>query len=176
MILAAVTTQTQSNLNLLVQGVGWVDVIFLLSFVFGMVFGLKQGLGRIIPQLFAIIVAQVVAVEYHGPFADLLYVGLRISFEFLDALVFALLAISSMVLVRLLFQLLTLMASVEFKSPVNNIGATILGGFQWILFLGLTASFLTFFPIPLVHEAFTSNRSLSGPYFVESSQYVHDFL
>lgn len=175
MILAAIPAQFHIDWTLIGMRMGWIDVVFLFAFGFGVYVGLKNGLAKILPRFFQVVVAQVVVVEYSKPLAAFLQIRFLIPLEILHIVLFAVLAIGSIVLIHFLFQLLTLIATVDFKAPINNVGGALLSGFQWILFLGLVSSFLLLFPLPFIQDTF-HNRSLSGPYLAESSGQVHDFF
>ena len=175
MFLAAVPAQIKVDWASLWMNMGWMDIVFLLTFAFGVFLGLQKGLSKVFPVFFEVVTAQTVSIEYSKTLAEFLYVRIPIPVEFLHIGVFAVLAIACIILVRLLFQLLLLFASVDFKSPVNNAGGAILSGVAWFLYLSLISSFLVLFQIPFIQETFTG-RSISGPYLVKSSQRVHDFF
>ncbi|MBI4357960.1 MAG: CvpA family protein [Candidatus Omnitrophica bacterium] len=155
---------------------GWLDVVFLIVFGFGVFLGLRKGLAKTLPGLIEVVIVQTVTIEYGLAIAQRLYVKLQvIPLEALHIVLFASLALGLIVLLRLMFQMLALVASVEFKPPINNVGAAVVGGVQFVLYLGLLASFLTLLPLPFIQQTF-SGTSISGPFLAELSQSVHDFF
>ena len=175
MILTAVSVQTNVDWASLFMRMGWVDAVFLFAFALGVFLGLRKGLAKIFPGLLAVVIAQILAVEYSTPLATFFQVKFRAPAPVVQSLAFAALAIGVIFLVRFLFQFLSLVVNVEFKPPINNIGAAIVGGLQFVLFVGLVASFLTFFQIPFIHDSLMEH-SVSGPYLVQSSSQIHDFF
>lgn len=174
--LAAVPTQVQADWSSLWMKTSWLDIVFLCTFVFGVFLGLRRGLAQIFPGFFQVIVAQTVALEYSQTVTDFFHVGLQaVPAEALLMISFAVLTVGSIVVIHFLFQLVALVAHVEFKPPLNNIGAALLSGLTFLLFLGLICYFLDLFKIPFLLEAFTS-KSVSGPYLLSSNQLIHDFF
>ena len=175
MILAAAPTQTNVDWSSLFMRMGWVDAVFLLAFALGVFFGLRRGFAKVLPGLLAVVIAQISAIEFSSPLAAFLKTRFQAPPQVLQAIFFALLAIGTILAVRFLFQLLSLLASVEFKPPLNNIGAAIFGGLQFVLFLSLISSFLMFFKAPFIEQSLLEH-SISGPYLVQVSSQVHDFF
>ena len=154
---------------------GWVDALFLLAFALGVFFGLRKGFAKVFPGLFGVILAQTVAIEYSSSSAVLFHAKLNMPLQALHIVIFAGFALACILLVRFVCQFLALLISVEFRPPINNIGAAIFGGVQFILYLGLISSLLMFFPPSFIQESFT-DHSVSGPYLIQVSQQVHDFM
>src|SRR3989338_7274792 len=123
MILAAAPVQINSDWPSLFMKMGWVDAVFLFVFVLGVFLGIRKGFAKILPGFFAVVAAQIAAVEYSSSLAAFLQPRFQISLQILEAILFAVLAIGIILLVRFLFQLLALLVSVEFKPPLNNIGS-----------------------------------------------------
>lgn len=175
MILAAAPLHANNmDWSSLFTRMGWVDAVFLFVFALGVFFGLRRGFAKIFPGLFGVIAAQTIAVEYSLSSAAFFQMKLQMPLQALHILFFIGFAVGCILLVRFVFQLLALLISVEFRPPINNIGAAIFGGFQFILFLSLFSSFLTMFPVPFIQEGM--EHSVSGSYLVEGSRQVHDFL
>ena len=176
MVLTTIPAQAQLDWASIWMSMGWLDIVLLCAFIFGVFLGLRRGLAKTFPGFFEVMIAQTLSIEYSQAIAQFLNTGFKsIPVEILNIVVFAVLAVGSIVILRFLFRLLALVASVDFKSPLNNVGAAIVGGLQFMLLLGLVSYFLTLFPIPFLQETF-NGRSISGPYLVASNQYVHQFL
>ena len=172
MILEAIPTQVKSDWSLLLMRVQWLDILFVIMFVLGAFVGLKRGLGKVISRFLEVIVAQVITVEYYEALADFLAKWVPAPIWILQTIVFGSIAVALIIAIRFLFQVFSFVATVEFKPAINNIGGTVLGALQFILFLGLLSSFLLLIPVPLIQEAFSSN-SLSGPYLAQTSKQVN---
>ena len=175
MILAAAPVQINSDWPSLFMKMGWVDAVFLFVFVLGVFLGIRKGFAKILPGFFAVVIAQIAAVEYSLPLAAFLQPRFQVSLQVLEAIFFAILAIGIIFLIHFLFQFLSLLVSVEFRPPLNNIGAAIFGGLQFLLFLSLIVSFLSYFQIPFMNQSLME-RSISGPYLAPASAQVHDFF
>ncbi len=175
MILTAVSVQTNVDWSSLFMKMGWVDAIFLFAFSLGIFLGLRRGLAKVFPSLFGVVIAQVLAVEYSTPLATFFQAKFQAPAQMVHGIAFAVLAGGSIFLIRFVFQFLSLLVSVEFRPPLNNIGATILGGLQFVLFLSLIASFLIFFKAPFIEQSLMEH-SVCGPYLVRSTNQVHDFF
>ncbi len=176
MILVAVPLRVKMGWFLLWSQMGWVDIIFLIVFGAGIFIGLRSGLTKVLPRLFGVLGAQVVAIEYSKPLAEFLKDRIFVPAQILEIVLFPLFAIGSIILVRFLFQLLAFFATVDFKPPFNGVGGALVSGFQFLLLLGLVTSFLALFPVPFIQETFTADRSFSGPYLAQSSKEVHNFF
>ncbi len=175
MILTAVSVKTNVDWSSLFMRMGWVDAIFLFVVVLGVFLGLRRGLAKVLPGLFGVVIAQVLAVEYSAPLATFFQTKFQAPAQVVQGIAFAVLAVSSIFLIRFVFQFLSLLVSVEFRPPLNNIGATLFGGLQFIFFLCLFVSFLTFFKVPFIEQSLMEH-SVSGPYLVQSTKQVHDFF
>lgn len=175
MIVAAVSAQTNADWSSLVMKMGWVDAVFFFAFSLGIFLGLRKGLAKTFPGLLGVVIAQVLAVEYSVALATFLQIKFRVPIQIGQGVAFAVLALGAVFLVCFLFQLFSLLVSVEFKPPINNIGAAIVGGLQFILFVSLISYFLIFFQVPFIRESLMEH-SVSGPYLVQSNEQVHDFF
>ena len=173
--LAATPAQANVDWTLLFTKMGWVDAVFLFVFALGVFFGLRKGLARIFPGLFGVMLAQLMTIEYGPPIAGFLETKLQVPTQALQVIIFVILAVGAILAVRFLFQLLSFFVSVEFRQPLNNVGAAIFGGLQFVLYLCLMVSFLSFFQFPFVQTSLTEG-SVSGPYLLQSTQQVHDFF
>ena len=173
MWLAAIPAQINVDWIEVWTRMGWLDIVFVAAFIFGTFLGLRNGLARVFPGLFEVLAAQWVTLEYGQGFSDFLARKVPLSGFILHALVFAGLAIATILIMRFTFQLLSILVAVEFKPPLNGVGGALLGGLQFVLYLSLIAGFLTLFPLPFIQDTF-SGRTISGPYLVESNQIVHD--
>lgn len=172
-ILAAIPVQLNADLWM---SMGWVDIVFLCAFIFGVFLGLRRGLANTFPGFFEIIVAQTIAIEYSRAIAEFLHTGLKaVSVEALHIVVFGVLAVGCIILMRFFFRFLSIVGSIQFNPPFNNIGAALLGGIQFMLLIGLVFYFLVLFPVPFIQETINTH-SISGPYLVESNQHIHDFF
>ncbi|OGW86190.1 MAG: hypothetical protein A3C35_07840 [Omnitrophica bacterium RIFCSPHIGHO2_02_FULL_46_11] len=154
---------------------GWIDIVFLIILAVGIFIGARRGLAKVLSGLCSVLIAQIVAIEYGQAISNFLQLRIPIPIEVIQIVIFAALAVGSLVGVHFLFRILGIIASLEFKPPLNNIAGGLLGGLQLILLLGLISTFLTLFPIPFIQETFTG-RSVAGPYLSQSSTYVHDFF
>ena len=158
------------------MNMGWVDIVIACAFIFGVFLGLRRGLTKMLPGFFEAVIAQTVAIEYSKASAEFINTGLKVvPVEFIHIAVFAVLAVCIIILVHFIFVFLMIVASVDFKAPFNNVGAALLGGIQAFLFAGLITYFLALFPIPFIQETLNT-KSISGPYTIESNQFVHDFF
>lgn len=176
MILTVIPTEVKVSWFLLWTRMGWVDVIFLITFGIGLFIGLRDGLAKALPRLCGVLVAQIIAIEYSKPSAEFLRNRIFIPAEALEIILFALFAIASIFLIRFLFQLLSFVGTVDFKSPFSGAGGALVSGFHFILLLGLIASFFALFPFPFIQETFKGRSSFTGTYLAESSKEVHDFF
>src|SRR3989338_3929052 len=147
MILEAISTQIKDDWTLFLTRVQWLDIVFVMVLALGIFLGLKRGLSKVIARLLEVVLAQAITVEYYEILSDLLVKWIPVSMWILQALVFAALSIGLIMLARFLFQILSLIATVEFKPLVGNVGGALLGGLQYVLFLGLISSFLLLIPI-----------------------------
>ncbi|MBI4368355.1 MAG: CvpA family protein [Candidatus Omnitrophica bacterium] len=174
MILAAATpAEVRVDWLLIWTKMGWLDIVFLLVFAIGIFLGLKRGLAKVSERLIEVVVAQIVTIEYSRAWSEWIQIRVHVPFELLHVVVFAALAIVSIIAVRFIFRVLELFAAIEFKSPLNGVGGALLGGFQHLLFLSLISSFLLLFPLPFIQTTF-KDGSISGPYLASTSQKVHD--
>jgi len=175
MILTATPVQTNVDWSSLVMRMGWVDAVFLFAFALGVFLGLRKGLAKVLPGLLGVTIAQTLAVEYNVSLATFFKIKFQAPAQIVQSLAFAALALGAIFLVRFLFQFFSLLVNVEFKPPINNIGAAIVGGLQLVLFVSLISSFLMFFQVPFIRESLMEH-SISGPYLVQSNDQVHDFF
>ena len=176
MILAVTPAQTSNvDWSSLFSRMGWIDAIFLLAFALGVFFGLRKGFAKVFPGLFGVAMAQTIAIEYSASSAALFQAKLNLPPQILHGIFFAGFALACILLVRFVCQFLALLVSVEFRPPINNIGAAIFGGVKFLLFLSLISSFAMFFPPSFIQRSLTEG-SVSGPYLVQMSQQVHDFV
>lgn len=155
------------------SSVGAVDLIFLVMMLLGMFFGMKKGLAAVLAGLIEVIGAQVVTIEYSASIS--LFLTTRFQLPFIHIVIFAALAIASILAIRLIFKLLGLIAAIEFKPPVNQLIGTLAGALQFVLFLALVFEFMMLFQVPYIQEAITK-KSMSGPYLIEISEQVHYFF
>jgi len=174
-MLAEISTGEKIDWLLLWMKIGWVDIVFLILFTVGVFIGLNKGLGKILPRFIDIVVAQTVALEFFQTFAEFVNAKIPIPITLLEIIMFAGLGITSIVAVEFCFQLLTLIAAVEFKSLFKNVAGAILGGITGVLFLSVISWFVLLFPIPAIHESYT-NKSLSGNYLIDLTPNVHRSL
>ena len=175
MFLAAVPAEVKVNWFLIWTKTGWIDIIFLLAVIVGIFVGLRSGLSKVLPRFFAVVTAQVVAVEYAESLAKFLNTRTLIPVLGLHIVMFALLSVGSIFLVGFLLRLAALAVTIDFKPPFNNVGGALVSAFQFVLLLGLIASFLALFPLPFIQETF-SGRSFSGASLAQSSEKVHHFF
>lgn len=157
------------------SSVGWVDAVLVIAVLLGIFFGLKKGLAKMLQGLIEIMTAEVLVVEYSGVFAAFLAERFQIPVQILHVVMFMLIAIVSILIVRFMFQLLSLIVDVSFKQPLNNIGGGLIGGLRFVLFVGLISEFLMLFYIPFIQESF-QQKSISGPYLIQICEHVHYFF
>lgn len=157
------------------SSMGWVDIVLIIVLFLGIFFGLKKGLSKMFEGLVEVMTAEVVVVEYSAAFAAVLANRFQISTQIMHAIMFALLAVLSVFILHFTFKLFSLIVDVLFKQPLNNIGGALVGGLQFILFLGLISEFLILFPIPFIQESF-QQKSISGPYLIQICGQVHFFF
>ncbi len=154
---------------------GWVDFLLFAVFFLGVLYGVKKGLSGILPILIGVIITQVVVIEYTAPLTSFLVERFQLPNWPIQIVIFAALAIVSLVLIRFLFKFLSLIATVVFKQPINSLGGALIGGLVFVLFLTLLSEFIMMFNIPFIQESFTT-KSLTGPYLVETCEQVHYFF
>ena len=174
-MLAAIPTTAKIGWSLIMMKMGWIDVVFLIVFGMGVFIGLRKGLAYAFSRLFEVLAAQIIAIQYASPFAQFLHVRFQIPVLVPQVIIFAALAIGSIIGVRFLFQALAFIATVDFKSPFNGVGGALVNGIQLVLLLGLVSGFLALFPIPFIQETFR-DKSLMGSYLAQSSREIHDFF
>jgi uncharacterized membrane protein required for colicin V production len=175
MILEAVSVQTQNDWGLFLAQLQWLDILSVIVFVLGVFFGLKRGLSKTIPFFVEVVLAQAVAVEYYSFSAAFLSKWVPVPLWILQASTFALLSVCVIILVKFVGQIISLVATLEFKPMVSNIGGALLGGLHFILFLSLLSSFIVLIPVPFIQESWTS-RSMSGPYLLEASKKANKII
>lgn len=175
MILAAVPASVEIDWSVLWTRFGWLDVIFLGAFVFGILYGMRKGLTKILPGLISILAAHTITVEYYKLFSAFAQKIAPLPPEVWDPAFFALLAIGTLTSLFLGFKLLEAVATLEFKSGFNKVGGALGGALQLVLLLGLVCSFLIFVPVPFLQEEL-QNRSLSGPLLSQSSDQIHQVM
>ncbi len=154
------------------SNMGWVDVLVFIVFILGVFFGLKKGFAAMLAGLAEVVIADVVVVEYTAQVASSLSTRFQIPQDTISFLIFAALAICTIVLLKFTFKVLSLIASVQFKSPLNHIGGALTGALQFLLLFGLVAEFLMMFKISFIQESF-QQKSISGPYLIQVSEQVH---
>lgn len=157
------------------SSLGWVDFLLFAVFFLGVLYGVRKGLSGILPILIAVMTAQVVVIEYTAQLTGFLVQRFPIPHWPVQIVIFAALAIASIVFVRFLFKFLSLIASVTFKQPINSLVGALIGGLACVLFLTLLSEFIMMFNIPFIQESFTV-KSLTGPYLVETCEQVHYFF
>lgn len=172
MLLEAVSGQVKEDWTLFLTRIQWLDIVFVIALALGVFLGLKRGLSKVIPRFLEVVVAQIIAVEYFEYAAELLAKWIPIPAWIIQMLVFSGLAIGLIVLTRFLFQILSLVATIEFKPLVSNVVGALLGGLQFVLLLSLISSFLLLIPAPYLQETY-STRSLSGSYLAKASKQVN---
>ena len=175
MTLATVPVHVQVDWLSLWMKTGWLDIVFLVAFAIGVFLGLQRGLSKILPHLIEVLVAQVVTIEYSKGLAQILAARFQIPVLILHIVLFAALAVASILLVRILFQLLMLIATMDFKSPISGVAGAILSGAHFVLFLSLVSTFAVLIPLPFIQHTFT-DRSLSGSFLIQLSGQVHDYF
>ena len=175
MILTEIPASVEINWSLFWTRFGWLDVVFLVVFFFGILYGMRKGLTKILPGLISVVTAQTVTVEYYKVFSEFAEKIVPLPPEILDPVFFALLAVGTLTALFLGFKLIEHVATLEFKSPFNRAGGALGGMLQLILLLGLVCSFLTFVPVPFIKESL-DGRSLSGSYLAKSSDQVHHLV
>ncbi len=157
------------------SSLGWVDFVLFAVFFLGVLYGARKGLSGILPILIAVMTAQVVVIEYTAQLTGFLVRRFQVPNWPVQIVIFAALAIVSIVFIRFLFKFLSLIAGVTFKQPINSLGGALIGGLAFILFLTLVSEFIMMFNIPFIQESFTA-KSLTGPYLVETCEQVHYFF
>lgn len=172
MILTEIPASVEIDWSLFWTRFGWLDVVFLVVFVFGILYGMRKGLTKILPGLISVVAAQTVTVEYYKTFSEFAEKIVPLPPHILDPVFFALLAVGTLTALFLGFKLLEHVATIEFKSPFNRVGGALGGVLQLVLLLGLACSFLVFIPVPFIKESL-EGRSLSGSYLAKSSDQVH---
>ena len=172
MILAAIPAKVDSASFSFWSSMGWVDAILMIVFLLGIFFGIRKGLAHMLAGLMEIIIADVVVIEYTAVFTGLLTNRFHVPVDVLNIIMFAVLAVFTILILRITFKLLALIATVEFKQPFNHILGALVGGLQFMLFFALIAEFLMFFQIPFIQESF-QQKSISGPYLIQACEQVH---
>ncbi len=175
MVLTKIPASVEIDWSLLWTRFGWLDVVFLVLLGFGIFYGMRKGLTKVLPGLISILAAQTLTVESYKTFSAFAQKIAPLTPEIWDPTFFALLAIGTLISFLLGFKLLEAIATLDFKSPFNNVGGALAGALQLILLLGFICSFLNFILVPFIQEEF-QNRSLSGPYLVTSSDQVHQVI
>lgn len=172
MILEAVSGHVGNDWGLFLSQVQWLDIVTVMTFILGVFLGLKNGLSKVIPKFLEVIAAQAIAIEYYSRLANFLTTWVPAPVWTLEVATFAVISIAVIIIVRFASQILSLIATIEFKPVVNNVVGAILGGMQFVLFLGLISSFLILIPIPSIEQVFKS-QTLTGPYLIQSSHKVN---
>lgn len=148
------------------------DVVVLLIFILGIFFGLKSGLTKVLPQFIEVIVAQVVSLELCNGISDWIHVRIPIPPLLIQLSIFVALVFLSFLATRFIFQILGLIAKLEFQSLLNSTGGAVLNGIRLVFLFSLLSTFLLMFPFAGIKEIYT--RSISGHYLETLSQKVHD--
>ena len=175
MLAAAIPAHVKIDWLQIWMKMGWLDIVFLVAFGLGVVMGLRRGLASVMPRVLEVMTAQVVALEYGKLVSEFIQSRIQISFFVVHFVVFSALAVTAIVTIRVLFQVVSAFATFDFKSPLKGVGGAVLGGLHYFLFLGLVSSLLILIPLPFIQDTYSS-RSISGPFLAESSVQVHDFF
>ena len=172
---AAMPAQAQVDWNAVVAHMGWFDVVTILMFLVGVVFGLRKGLAKVLQLIVVVMVAETVSIQYSQPAADFVYARIPIPFTGLHVVVFLFLALVFITIVYFSFAILSLIATVQFKPAMSRIGGFLLGGVLFILFLSLIAALLNLIPIPFIQAAFKEGSVTGGP-LIELGVQIRDLL
>ena len=153
---------------------GWVDIVFFIFIFVGIFMGVRKGLAGVLPNLLEVILAQVLVVEYGLPLAASASSRFQIPLAGAHIVIVATIAVVTIVLIRFLFKLFILIATLEFKPPLSQLGGAVIGALKFALLLSLIVEFLTLLPLPFLLEAFA--KSISGPYLMQASEQMHFFF
>lgn len=157
------------------SSLGWVDILLFIVFFVGVILGVKKGLAQVLPNLIEVMVAQIVVIEYTAKLTSFASSRFGIPNWPIQIIIFASLAIISIFVIRFFFKALSLIATVDFKQPLNNLGGAFMNGLTLVLFLSLVSEFIMLFNIPFIQESLTQ-KSLSGPYLIQVCEQVHYFF
>jgi len=89
------------------SSLGLVDVLLALVFLLGVFFGIRKGLSGVLPGLIAMIMAQIIVIEYAEAFGTFLASRFQMPFQLMHILMFVTLATVSVLLIHFLFKLLS---------------------------------------------------------------------
>ena len=172
MLMTEMPVSRQVDWSALWARIGWIDIVFLIVLVVGVIYGMRKGLTKALPGLISVVLAQTLATEYYKAASIELQRFVPLPPSFSDTLLFALIVIAVTVAVFFIFKFLSWIATIQFKSEIDHIFGAILSALRFVLVLGLLASFLSLIPVPFLQETFKS-RSISGGFLAHSSESVH---
>lgn len=154
---------------------GWVDWGLVIFLLLGILMGLKQGLSRELPRLLESLISLYVTLEYSSLFAAWLSRETPWPESYLKIFTFAVVGTLSGLLLRLLFEILGRLASLQIASPFQEIGGFLIGGGRYFIFFSLLSYFLLLFPLDWIHQSYQV-QSWSGQIVAQVPSKIHDWV
>ena len=173
MLMTEMPVSRQVDWSALSARIGWIDIVFLIVLLVGVVYGMRKGLTKALPGLIGVVLAQTFAIEYDKAASAFVQGFIPLPPVFSDVAMFALIVVAVMFAVVFIFKFLSWIATIQFKSEIDRGLGACFSALRFVLLLGLLASFLSLIPVPFLQETF-QGRSLSGSFLAHSSERVHD--
>jgi uncharacterized membrane protein required for colicin V production len=175
MILAAVPVQAEVDWNAVYTHMGWFDVMTLIMFLVGLAFGLRKGLAKVLQLIIVVMVAEAVTLQYSQSVTDFIHAQIPIPHTGLHVVIFLFLALGVITVGYFSFAVLSLIATIQFKTGLSRTGGFLLGGILTLIFWSLISSLLILIPMPFVQEVFEEG-SITGSLLIQLGAWVQDLL
>lgn len=161
---------THLQLGLLLAKIGWVDIVGLLLFLWGLLAGAKRGLEVELPKFLDISAATILALRYYRVMGTMLHEKLAAPQYPAELLSFVVITLTCVVSFRLFFRILGMIVSLKFMDIISRAGGAVVGAVRYVLTFSLVSYFLLQIPLNFFANSYTFDRSWSGPFFAQTSE------
>lgn len=150
--------------------IGWVDIVGLILFFWGILTGIRRGLELELPMFLEITLNTLVTLHFYQAVGGFLEVKFAVPEWPAELLSFMVLALVCGFFLRLFFNVLGTFVSIQFMAVVSRLGGGVAGCLRLMLFFSLVSYFLLMLPLDFFKNSFGTDRSWSGPFFAQASE------